>query len=148
MNRPISILLLLVLLCSCSADKEPTAYETDVYTISFTGDVDAFHGGYCIYYSSDAYLYDLNHKVIKSYNSDFNQGEEQFFFDYKSDGEKRFIVISGSALCFTDSEPKYLQGLITREHNGDIVDIATFEIHSFKPGDRPEVDEYSFNFIM
>ncbi len=135
--------------CSCSGNDEPAKYETDTYKISFSGDVEAFHASYGIYYiSPSAYLYDSDGKIIQDFVSTTLPAEVQYFFKYKVDDDHKYIIFSCTALCLTDEGTKKMYGIISRERDGIVVDEAKFEIRSFheplNKDDRPNLEDYSF----
>lgn len=143
----IILLFWITILSSCAAsDQEPDVYDIDTYKIAFSGDIDAFHSLYTIYYTSAfSQLYDSTWHLVKDITSAKLPESETYYFRYRLDNKPKQIMFSCTALCLTDGEQKILEGSITREHNGQIIDQASFEIKSFLTSDRPNVEDYSFN---
>ena len=138
-------LLSIVALCSCSTEQEPDNYDTDTYSISFSGDIESFQASYAIYHtSSDAFLYNSNQQIVNDFLSESLPIEESFSFKYKLDNRPRYILFSCTALCLTNEKQKKIEGSIIRKHNGEIIDKAVFEIKSFSTVERPKLEDYSF----
>jgi hypothetical protein len=144
----LSITCFAILLSSCSDKDEPegpTPTE-DTYVVTFTGDCDKFKGLFsvsttesnCFFKSSS--FENSNSKILS--DSQFKDVYEFTLFSFGKNANN-YVKLHCSALCFSDDYYSMKCNIYAMKIDGNVL-IYEKEFTSFKPGNTPTSQEYTF----
>lgn len=152
MNREIlfflSIIFFAILLSSCSDKDEPAIITPteDTYIVTFTGDCEKFKGLFSVStMGSNCYLQsssfeNSNSKILS--DSQFNDAYEFTLFNFGKNANN-YVKLHCSALCFSDDDYSMKCNIYAMKINGNVL-MYEKEFTSFKPGNTPTSQEYTF----
>ena len=123
----------MMIIVSCNVKHEPISYNyyMDTYSVTFSGDTDAFRISYSAQTSfTNSILLDKDSICVPyiSVKDVSKTSDNVFYFKYPDNGKYSFVFFSCTAICTVPN--KILHGRIKRQHYGTVVDEEDFYLKS------------------
>lgn len=144
----LSTIFFAIFFSSCSDKEEPvvTTFTEDTYVVTFTGDCEKFKGIFsvsttgsnCSLQSSS--FENSSSKMLS--DSQFNDVYEFTLFNFRKNTTNH-IKLHCSALSFSDNDYSMKCNIYVMKMDGNVL-IYEKEFTSFKPGNTPASQEYTF----